>query len=96
VVARTLAVWIAAHLALLGVLALAIYRDPQCRGSDCGLTFTLGVAAIVLLQLIYGVIAGVVALLKRRTAVGQGIFIGLAVVTLLFPALCFGVLATSA
>jgi hypothetical protein len=66
---------------------------PQAGGGfslGCGPSAGLIALLIGLLQVIYGFITGAIMLLTRRTAVGQGMFIGASVVLLLFTGLCFG------
>jgi hypothetical protein len=94
VVLIALAAWIAAHLALLAALGLPAYA--ACRAGEttsgslgCGINLGLTALAIGWLQPVYGVVIALVVR-PRRTAVAQGIFIGIGVVTLLFTVLCFG------
>jgi hypothetical protein len=95
VVLIALAAWIAVHLALLAALGLPAYA--ACRAGEtssgsltsCGINLGLTALAIGWIQPFYGVVIGLIVR-PRRTAVAQGIFIGLGVVTMLFTVLCFG------
>jgi hypothetical protein len=94
IVMRTIVAWIGVHTLLLAALAAPSYA--QCTGqsanafASCGISIGLTALAIGLAQLVYGVIAGAVLTLRRRTAIAQGLFISAATVAVLFTAVCFG------
>lgn len=90
IVLLSLVVWLAAHLLLLGALALPDYRACQSvRDSTCSLSVGLTALAVGWIQPFYGVVIALIVQ-RRHTAVAQGIFIAIGVTTVLFTALCFG------
>jgi len=97
-VMRTIVAWIGVHILLL--VALAVPSYAQCTGQpsnffgSCGLNIGLTALAIGVAQLVYGVIAGAVLTLNRRTAIAQGLFISAAALVVLFTAACFGAVFT--
>jgi hypothetical protein len=88
-----MAIWIAAHLVLLGVVGVPGYLDCRMPAREgCGSTVSIIALVIGWGQLVYGLIAAGIVALVKRTAVAQGILIGTTVVTFLFTAVCFGAL----
>jgi hypothetical protein len=96
-VLSALGIWVGAHVLLLAALAIPGY--VECQGSPpssnnlfggCGIGVGLTALAIGWLQPIYGVVGIIVAFRTHRTAIAQGLVIGVCAVTLLFTALCFG------
>jgi hypothetical protein len=101
VVVTTFVIWTALHVLLLLGLGLPGYLD--CRGQPdstrnvfggCGISLGLVALGIGWIQLLYGGLATLVLFIRRNMAVGQGVLIGAAAVTLLFTALCFGATAS--
>ena len=98
---RTIVAWVGVHILILVAVALPGYL--QCTGqaapanylfTRCGITVGLTALAIGVAQLVYGVIAGAVLALNRRTAIAQGLFISAASLAIVFTALCFGAAAS--
>jgi hypothetical protein len=96
-VLRTLAVWIGVHLLLVAAIGGPPFVACQSREQatnlfgGCGQNLALIAAVIGWIQLIYGLVAGAIILLRgKHMAVGQGIFIATSAVAILFTALCFG------
>jgi hypothetical protein len=94
-VVTSIAAWIVLHLIVLLGFGVPVYT--RCLGetttatvsSGCGVNLGLVALLIGWVQLFYGVIGGLIVA-HWRTAIGQGIMIGSAAVTLLFTVLCFG------
>jgi hypothetical protein len=98
---RTIVAWVGVHILILVAVALPGYT--QCTGQSapasnlftgCGITVGLTALAIGVAQLVYGVVAGVVLAIGRRTAIAQGLFISSATLAVVFTALCFGAAAS--
>jgi hypothetical protein len=100
IVVRTIAIWIGIHVALLAAFG-GWTAYAACAGTSAGAGFlggcgtAVGLIALAIgwLQLIYGVVLGVILLIVRRTAIAQGVFIACAAVVVLYTVLCFGAAA---
>ena len=96
-VVTTLIVWIGLHVLLLVGVGLPGYAEcrsgsaPQSGIFTCGSSLGVIALAIGWIQLIYGGVIALVLFVRKQMAIGQGVLIGMAAVTLLFTALCFGV-----
>jgi hypothetical protein len=99
VVLITVAVWIVAHIGLALGIGLPAYVSCRATGATgtflgCGASLGLTFVGVGSVQLVYGLIAAVIAVRFRR-AVAQGILIGMGTVLVLFTIVCFGAGVTS-
>ena len=93
----TLLIWIALHVLLLIAVGVPGYAEcragstPQSGIFTCGSSLGIIALAIGWIQLIYAAVIALILFTRKQNAIGQGVLIGMAAVTLLFTALCFGV-----
>jgi hypothetical protein len=99
-VVTALVAWIAIHVVALLAFGLPGYVDcrsqPATSGLFAGCGVSVGVIALAIgwIQLLYGGVVALVLFANKRLAIGQGVLIGMAAVTLLFTVLCFGAAST--